>query len=259
MNYLLLVVLVWSAITTIASASTDFLLSSQHLSITRSNEEGWQHELVARHDFGRKTNAGISGTYLERFSFFEKRFGGFITQKLNDRLTVEARYYMGMNDNEILPRDQRQLSAYYALAPGFTPYIYLRDYRYSVTRVNMATIGMEIEKIPSIILIPQFMAGRATFSSPASTEGIYNYGLRAMYYQEQKFTAYVFGYMGREASQGIVGRTANFLVDTKTAGLGGSYYWTENFRTEFVVDHTDYDQLKRQFIMSTLNLYWTVN
>ena len=255
MNYLLLVVLIWSAN---ILASTDLFLSTQHVTITRQNETGWQHELSIRHDLGRKTAVGLNGTYLERFSFFEKRIGAFLAYKASDRLTLEGRYYLGETDNEILPRDQKVLSAYYALAPGFTPYLVYRDHRYSITRVHMANLGMEIEKFPNIILIPQVMVGRATIKSPAGTEDIHNYGLRAMYYEEKKFTAFVFGYRGKEASQGIVGRS-NVLVDTRTGGLGGSYYFRDDIRAELIFDHTDYEQLKNQFLTTTLNLYWTVN
>jgi hypothetical protein len=150
------------------------------------------------------------------------------------------------------------LSAYYSLAPGFTPYIFYRDNRYSVTRVHEARLGMEIEKFPHIIIIPQLMLGKATFKSPAGTETLHNYGLRAMYYEERKFTVFLFGYRGKEASQGIVG-ASNILVDTKSGGLGGSWYFKDNFRTELVFDHTDYRQLKNQFLTTTLNLYWTVD
>lgn len=239
-------------------ASTDFLLSSQHISITRQNETGWQHELFGKHDLGRKISVGLSGTYLERFDFYEKRFGAFVGYKATDKLTLQAHYHLGVNDNEILPREQRALSAYYALSSGLTPYLVYRDHRYSETRLHMVNLGMEIEKIPYIILIPQVMIGNATFSSPAGTETVNNYGLRAMYYVEKKFTAFVFGFRGKEATQGIVGVASNELVDTRTGGLGGSWYFKDNLRAEIVFDHTDYEQLKNQFLTTTLNLYWTV-
>ena len=239
-------------------ASTDFLLSSQHVTITRQNETGWQHEIFGKHDLGRKFSAGLSGSYLERFNFFEKRFGTFVGYKATDKLNIQAHFHLGDGDNQILPREQRALSAYYALADGFTPYFVYRDHRYSETRVHMANLGMEIEKIPYVILIPQFMLGKATFAGPASTETIHNYGLRAMYYVEKKFTAFLFGFRGKEATQGIVGGGSNELVDTRTGGLGGSWYFHDNLRAEIVFDHTDYDQLKNQFLTTTLNLYWTV-
>lgn len=239
-------------------ASTDFYLTTQHITITRQNETGWQHELSGKHDLNRKLYAGLNGTYVERFTFFEKRYGAFVGFRPSDKLTLEARYYLGEGDNEILPRDQRVLSAYYALAPGFTPYLVYRDNRYSITRVHMANLGMEIEKIPNIILIPQVMVGKATFKQPAGTEDIHNYGLRAMYYVDKKFTAFIFGFRGKEASQGIIGRS-NELVDTRTGGFGGSWFFTDNFRVEGVFDHTDYKQFDNQFLTTTLNLYWTVN
>ncbi len=255
MNFLLFAILFVSGT---AMSSTHFFFSSQYVNITRQNETGWQHELSARHDLGRKLSVGLNGTYLERFTFFEKRFGGVLGYKVSDKLNLEARYYIGEGDNEILPREQRVLSAYYSLAPGYTPYLVYRDNRYSITRVHMLNLGMEIEKFANWILIPQVMAGRATIDSPSSTEDVYNYGMRAMYYVEKKFTAFVFGFQGKEASQGIVGRS-NLLVDTRTGGLGGSWYFTDNFRAEAVYDHTDYKQLKNQFITTTLNLYWTVD
>ncbi len=238
------------------SFATDLFVSSQHISINRQNETGWQHELQVKQDLSRKVYAGAGATYIERFSFFEKRYGAFVGYKPSDRLSVEARWYRGENDNQILPRDQKILSAYYAAAPGLTPYVVYRDYRYSVTRVHLASLGMEIEKFPNIILIPQVMMGKATFSTPAGTENIYNYGLRAMYYIEKKFTTFVFGFKGREASQGIVGQS-NVVVDTLSGGLGGSYFFRDDLRAELVFDHTNYKQLKNQFLTTTLNLYWT--
>lgn len=239
-------------------ASTDFLLSSQHITITHQHQTAWQFEAAGRHALGRKLTLGLSANYLERFSFYEKAIGGIVGYRFSDRLSVEGRYILGESDTQILPREQRHLTAYYALASGLTPYLSYRDNRYSVTRVHLAALGVEIEKIPHLILIPQVMAGRSTFSSPAGTESVYSYGLRAMYYEEKKFTAFLFGYRGREASQGIVGRS-NVLVDTTSGGLGGSWSFCDDLRTELVVDHTDYDQLKRQFITTTLNLYWTVD
>ncbi len=239
-------------------ASTEFLLSSQHITITRQNETGRQHEVFAKHDLDRKISAGLSGTYLERFAFFEKRAGAFLGYKPTDRLSLQVHYHLGEGDNEILPREQKAITAYYAIASGFTPYFVYRDHRYSETRVHMANLGMEIEKIPYLILIPQVMVGNATFESPASTETIHNFGLRAMYYVEKKFTAFVFGFRGKEATQGIVGVGSNELVDTRTGGLGGSWFFKENLRAELVFDHTDYEQLKNQFLTTTLNIYWTV-
>jgi hypothetical protein len=254
MNFLLVAVLAWSG--TIL-ASTDFFSSTQHISITRNNETGWQQELQGKYDFNRKVSGGIGGSYLERFSFYEKRFGGFVGYRFSDRLWVEGRVYFGENDNQILPRQQRSLTAYYGLGGGWTPYLVYRDNRYSATRVHMVNLGLEIEKIPHLIFVPQIMLGKATFQSPASTEALSSYGLRVMYYEEKKFTAFIYGARGKEAAQGIVG-ASNFIVDTRSGGLGGSYFFTEGLRAELVFDHTDYQQLKTQFLTTTLNLFWTV-
>lgn len=239
-------------------ASTDVLLSTQHISITRQNETGRQHELFVKHDLNRKFSAGLSGTYLERFSFSEKRFGTYVRYNANSKLNLLAHYHLGEGDNEILPREQRALSAYYAIAKGYTPYVVYRDHRYSQTRVHMANLGMEIETIPFMIIIPQVMIGNATFDSPAGTETVHNFGIRAIYYVEKKFNAFVFGFRGNEATQGIVGIGSNELVDTRTGGLGGSWYFKDNLRAELSFDHTDYEQLKNQFLTTTFNLHWTV-
>jgi hypothetical protein len=65
----------------------------------------------------------------------------------------------------------------------------------------------------------------------------------------------LFAFRGVEASQGIVGKS-NFLIDTKSGGLGASYYFIPQLKTELTVDHTDYQQLKNQFLTTTLNLVW---
>ncbi|MFL5786199.1 MAG: hypothetical protein ACJ76H_16390 [Bacteriovoracaceae bacterium] len=254
MNFLLVAVLAWSG--TIL-ASTDFFSSTQHISITRNNDTGWQQELQGKYDFNRKLSGGLGGSYLQRFSFYEKRFGGFVGYRFTDRLSVEARMYFGEEGNHILPRRQGILTAYYSLGCGWTPYLVYRDYRYSSTHVNMVNLGLEIETIPHFIFVPQVMIGNATFSGPATTEAVNSYGLRVMYYEEKKYTAFIYGARGKEAAQGIVG-ASNILVDTRTAGLGGSYFITEGLRAELVFDHTDYEQLKTQFLTTTLNLFWTV-
>ena len=144
-----------------------------------------------------------------------------------------------------------------AAAPGYSPFLTYRHAQYSVTDVNSFQAGLEIEKIRNIILIPQALLGSATFKSPADTKGIYNIGLRAVYYQEKIFSLFAFGFMGKEASQGIIGKS-NILVDTKTFGGGAGYHITQDFRGELIVDHTDYEDLNNQFITTTLNLIWVI-
>lgn len=228
--------------------------TTQHLSISRQNETGWQQDLTAKIDVSRTFDVGLQGTYLERFDFYEKRAGGFLVARPNEKLSLEARYLVG-NGNEILPLKQGILSAYYSLAQGLTPYLFYRDTKYSVTHLNTGTFGMEIEKIRHVILIPQVVYGKATFESPAETKDVYNFGLRAIYYQENSFSLMIFGYLGKEASQGIIG-ASNILVDTKTLGLGAGYFIIPHLKLDLIVDHTDYDQLKTQFTTTTLNFVW---
>lgn len=225
---------------------------TQHVNLRRQNESGWQQDLIGRVEVNRKFDVGLQGTYLERFDLFEKRAGGFLTYRPTDSWTLEARYLQGMG-NEIMPEKDIILSAYHSYAQGLAPFIYYRDSRYSATRVHTASVGVEIEKIPNIIIIPSVMLGRATFQDPADTDDVFNVGLRATYYQEKNFSFSVFGFKGKEASQAIIGRAA-VLVDTLTGGAAAGYYFTPEFRAELIFDHTDYDELETEFHTTTLNL-----
>ena len=122
-----------------------------------------------------------------------------------------------------------------------------------MTNLNTANVGIEIEKIPNLIIIPGFMVGNATFKSPAETKTVNNFGLRVVYYREKNFSLYAFGYKGKEAAQGIIG-VSNILVTTTTGGAGGGYYFKQNFRGELIVDHTDYREINNQFVTTTLIL-----
>lgn len=227
---------------------------TQYLNIRRTDQVGWLQEIIGRAKVNDKFDVGLQASYLERFNLFEKRAGGFASYKPNEKWTFEARYLQG-NGNKILPEKQTTLSSYYSLGDGFAPFMYYRDSRYSVTTVHTANIGMEIEKFPSIILVPSFTLGRATFASPGKTDDVYSYGLRAVYYKENRYSFSAWTYKGREASQGIIGQST-ILVDTFSGGLGAAYYFTEGFRGELLFDHTDYDQLKTEFHTTTLNLSW---
>ncbi len=242
------------SILSISANAHEILSITQHVNIRKQNETGWQQDVIARIELNRKFDVGAQATYLERFDFFEKRVGGFVVYRPTEAWTLEARYLQGMG-NEILPEKQGILSAYYAAAPGFAPFVFYRDTRYSVTHLHTVTIGTEIEKIRNIIIIPSFMVGRATFKSPGKTDDVHNYGLRAIYYVEKKWAFTVFSYKGKEASQGIIGRSTQ-LVDTLSGGLGGTWYFTEDLRADLIFDHTDYDQLNTEFHTTTLNVSW---
>lgn len=194
----------------------------------------------------------MQATYMERFDVYDRRVGAFVGYSPTDRLSLEVKYLQGMG-NKLLPEKQTQLTAYYVLGVGYSAFTTIKNSKYAFTNLDTVNLGIEIEKIPSFIVIPQFMIGKATFKRPAETRDIYNYGLRVVFYREKKFSVYAFGYRGKEATQGII-QVTNIMVDTTTAGLGGGYYFTQNFRGELIVDHTDYEQIHNQFITTTLLL-----
>lgn len=227
---------------------------TQHVSLRKSDQVGWLQELIGKINLSEKFDIGAQTSYLERFNLFEKRLGGFVVYRPTERWTLEARYLQGMG-NEILPEKQAILSAYYALGDGFSPYIYYRDSRYSITHLHTANVGVEIEKIPNIIIIPSVMLGKATFKSPGKTDDVHNYGVRGVYYKEQRYSFSAWAYKGKEASQAIIGRSTE-LVDTLSGGAGAAWYFMEGLRAELLFDHTDYDQLKTEFHTTTLNLSW---
>lgn len=230
-------------------------VSTQHLDIKKQNETAWQHDIIGRAVLSRKFDIGLQATYLERFDLHEGRFGGFLIYHPKPGITLEFRYLNGQNENEILPEDQYNFSAYMAWQEGLTPFLLYRDARYSQTHLHALNLGLEIEKIRHIILIPQIMFGKATFNFPAETKDVHNYGLRAIYYHEGRFSLFAFGYKGKEASQGIIGQS-NIIVDTLSGGLGTGFYFTPTIRGEILIDHTDYEQLNNQFVTSTFNLQW---
>lgn len=228
--------------------------STQYVNIRRQKESGWQQTLVGKIDYNRKFQFGAIGSYLERFDIYDKQAGGLLLWRPDDKWTIEGRYLQGMG-NDILPEKMAQVSAYYAWGNGLAPFLIYRDNRYSVTTVHSINLGIEIEKIPHIIIIPMVMGGRATFKTPAKSDDVNSYGLRAVYYNEGKYSFSVFGFRGKEASQGIIG-ASTVIVDTLTGGLSGTYYFTPDLKTELVFDHTDYDQLNTEFHTTTLNITW---
>ena len=237
--------------TSIACAH-DIQFITQYLDIKKQKTSGWQQDVLARVNLSRKLDLGMQATYMERFDVYDKRVGAFVGYSPTDRLFLEAKYLQGMG-NELLPEKQSQLTAYYVFGSGYSGFSTLKNSRYAFTTLDTVNLGIEIEKIPSFIIIPQFMLGKATFKSPAETNDIYNYGLRLVFYRDKTFSVYGFGYRGKEATQGIV-QISNIMVDTTTGGFGGGYYFSKNFRAELIVDHTDYEEIKNQFITTTLLL-----
>ena len=228
--------------------------SVQHVKLKKQNLTGWQHDFYGKTEITPQLSAGLEGSYVERFSLYDTTYGGFLGYRFNEKFYGEAHYTQGIG-NKILTQRQSSLVGYYSLMAGFSPYIILKDSRYSDTTVQDATLGMEIEKWPHIILIPQVMLGKSKFKSDKSDEAIYSYGLRAIYYTENKYSAFIYGFKGMEASQGITGAvTNNIRIASTTGGIGGSYHLMNNLKAELSVEHTDYRELKNQFITTIFSL-----
>jgi hypothetical protein len=230
----------------------DIQLITQHLDIKKQNKVGWQQDIIARATFSRKLDAGLQATYLSRFNISDKRVGAFIGFSPIDRLFVEVKYLQGMG-NTILPEKSTQLTSYYTIASGLSAFGVLKNNRYARLNLNSVNLGIEIEKIPSFIIIPQVMIGNAIFKDPAQTKSIHSFGLKGVFYREKNFSVFVFGAKGREPAQVITG-VSNIMVSTVSTGAGGGYYFKSNFRGELIFDHTDYQQIHNQFFTTTLLL-----
>lgn len=237
------------------SMAHEILSSTQIINLRRQNQTGLQQDLLGKMEISRKVSAGLQGTYLKRFDFYEKAAGAFLVYRPAERWTIETKYLHGIGSNEILPERQYYFSAWYSLGEGLSPFLHYRGSEYSVTDLQTVAAGMEIEKIENLIFIPSVMKGKATFRNAADTEDVYSYGMRIIYYKEGLYSFSVFSYKGQEASQGIIARSS-ILVDTFSGGLSASYFVRKDLKAELVFDHTDYDQLRTEFHTTTLNLTW---
>lgn len=230
-------------------------LVTQHLKLNRQNDSAWQSDLLARATLSSKLEVGLQGTYLERFNLFEKRAGAFASIKPLPNLTLEAQYLKGDGDVQILAKDQYTVSLYHSLADGISPFLTYRNALYSITHLQYTRLGVEIEKLQNIIIIPQVMLGQAQFNDPGEVKEVNNFGLKVIYYREQHFSVSAFAYQGLEASQAIVGRSSN-TIKTKTVGAGASYFFVPDLRSEIVFEYMDLGKLNNQFLTTTLNLAW---
>lgn len=232
--------------------SSEIQSTTQHIQLKKQDLTGWQQDLMFKTNLNQKLDIGFLTSYLERFSLYDHAYGAFLAYRINDQLALEARYTQGIG-NLILPKRESTITAYFALMSGIAPFFTVKDTRYSDTKVQSASLGLEIEKWTNIILVPQVLWGKSKFKSNGSSESVYSYGLKAIYYVEEKFSLFAFAYKGLESSQGIIG-SSNILIRTTTGGLGGSYYFLKKIKAELTVDHTDYRVLNNQFLTTTLNL-----
>lgn len=230
-------------------------LITQHLKINRQNDMGLQSDLFAKATLSPKIDVGLQATYLERFSFYEKRAGAFLVLRPSPNLTFEARYMKGDGDVEILPREQYSLGVYHALSDGLSPFLSYQNVLYSITHVQSFRAGIEIEKIDNIIIIPQLMIGQAQFEDPAEVQEVNSLGLKVIYYREDLYSLLAYVFKGLEASQAIIGRSST-TVETKTIGAGAGYYFLPGVKTELIFEYLDLGELDNQFMTTTLNLAW---
>jgi hypothetical protein len=223
-----------------------------HTKLNRQHLSGWTHDLLIKATLSPQHQLGLQYGYLERFDLYDQRLGGLYQWKPTDRWSFDFKYLKG-SDVTILPEEQYLLSVYHALAPGLSPYLSYSNSRYTITHVQLVTLGLEIEKIKHFVLIPQVMRGESEFDRPEQTKSVYNYGLKIMYYREQEFSAALFGYQGREAAQGIIGESS-FTINTRTVGGSLGYYVWSDLKSELIFDYTEYQKIQNQFLTTTLNI-----
>ena len=225
--------------------------TNQYVNMNKRDDTGWQHDLSFRYQVNEQWKVGAQGRLLEKFGQNEQALGLLLNWKPKTEVSFDFSYFTG-NGNEILPKDDIILTTYWGMMAGLSPFLTIRKSDYTQTNIYSATLGMEFEKIINFIFVPQLMLGRAKFKSPSSTEGLYSFGLKGIFYKEEFYKLFAFYYRGKEASQGIIG-ASNFRVDTQSVGIGGAYYFTKDFAAELTVDYTDYDQLNDEYLTTTLD------
>lgn len=229
---------------------------TQHIKLNRTSDTAWQSDFLAKAALSPKWEAGLQGTYLERFDFYENRAGGFVVYHPNPSISLELRYLKGESEVQILPKDQYSVVLYHALTTGIAPYLIYQNSLYSITHLQTLGLGIEIEKIANFIIIPQIMIGQAQFKDPTEVKEVNNLGLKVIYYKERLYSLFLFANKGIQASQALIG-LASETIETKSAGFGAGYYFIPNLKAEYIFDYTDLGELDNQFLTSTLNLVWT--
>lgn len=231
-------------------------LITQHVKLNRQNDSAWQSDFLAKAVLSPKWEAGLQGTYLERFNLYENRAGAFVVYHPLQNLTLEARYLKGKSGVEILAKDQYSLALYHALSEGISPFLIYQNSLYTITHLQSIRLGVEIEKIRHLLIIPQLMMGQAQFKDPGEAKELNSLGLKITYYEEKNYSFSVFAYKGLEAAQSLIGRSSQ-TIGTKSVGASASYYFFRDVKSEFLFDYTDLGKLDNQFLTSTLNLVWT--
>ncbi len=230
-------------------------LVTQHIKLNRQNKSAYQTDFLAKAVLSPKWEVGLQGTYLERFGLYERRAGAFVVYNPVPTLTFEARFLKANSDAQILAQDHYSLGIYHALAEGISPFLLYQNALYSITHLQSLRFGVEIEKIRSIIIMPQIMIGQAQFKNPTEVKEVNSIGLKVIYYKEKLYSLSAYAFKGIEASQALIGRSSQ-TIGTRSVGFGGGYYFFQDIKMEFIFDYTDLGKLNNQFLTSTLNLVW---
>jgi hypothetical protein len=249
-----LIFIITAILSGIASAS-ELHFSNQLIKINRQNETGYQAYVSGKTALNSAWELGLLANYIERFRLYETRLGGLATYRPNDRFFFEMRYLKGQENVQLLPKDQYGITVYHSWSDGISPFLNYQNSIYSITSLQTLKLGVEIEKIKNIIIIPHASIGQAKFNDPSETKEVNHLGLKVMYVVEENYSFQVYASKGIEASQAIVGRDSQ-TIETKTAGFGASYYTFGQLKLEGLFDYTDLGQLKNQFLTTTINLSW---
>jgi hypothetical protein len=230
--------------------------SNQYIQINKQKSHGFQSTAVGVSEINNKWSLGLVANYLERFSLYESRLGATATYRPNDLYSIEARFIKAESGSKILPQDQYRVTVYHRLSEGLSPFFTYQDSAYSITHLRTFNLGMEIEKLQNFIFIPQLMIGQAKFKDPIHSKEVNSIGLKVIYSVEQNYAYFLFANKAIESAQSIQGELAE-TVNTKTTGLGASYFLNSNLKLEGLFDYTDYEELENQFLTTTFNLTWT--
>jgi hypothetical protein len=225
-----------------------------YLEMQRYNKTGRQAGLDGHVDLNDSQRLHIGGQYLERFDLFERiALIGFEQKFENFYLKADAEF--GHN-GRILPHYRYSVGSGQSLFQGISLYEEFRTAKYTQTELNEVLFNVEIEKIPSVVLIPMTRFGNAHFTGPNGTKKLFTYGLKAMYYKEDLGQVWVSATKGQEPAQAVIG-SFNEVLRSKSIATGVKYIWNASLNSGLAIDYTDYDLINNHFLTTTLTTTWS--
>lgn len=229
-------------------------VSGSYLKMQKQNKSGRQVGVDGHVDLNDSQRLHLGGQYLERFDLFERlALVGFEQKFENYYLKFDAEF--GHN-GRILPHHRYSVGSGQSLFEGISLYEEFRTAQYTKTQLNEFIFNIEIEKIPSIVLIPTIRLGNAHFTGPNGTQKTFTYGLKVLYYREDVGQAWISLSKGQEPAQAVLG-SFNEVLRSKTAAVGGKYIWNSSLSSGLSFEYTDYDLIKNQFVTTTLTTTWS--